>query len=785
MIIAVVLLSATGYLSYRNLSSIVNSIQVDLKPDLRMASIREISMDLEKAQNSIRIYTNTHNNADLKPYYTIISNIDDKVSRLKSECLGDSLVLEQTDTISKLIEKNIVNWNQLLYLYNNRTVVEDLRQLSDKLDSSSLEASKNEKNILKRVFSHTVKNRLGEKEIISNLKEIEQQDSITKERLMRREANLAITSTEIKEQFYDLITKIENEISVLINNKASAANELADKTYIWLAMFSVSGTLLAIIVMFIIVRFVRKTHAYQIALQGSRDEAEQLAKTKELFMANMSHEIRTPVTAISGFTEQLLHEPLDEGTVRSLRIIKSSSDHLAKIINDILDFSKLQNGRLSLERVHFNINQILEDIYALFEKQALRNNTELFYSTGSGTPAVLLGDPHRLKQILINLVSNSVKFTRNGTVRFNVDFINKESSGAELLIVVNDTGIGIDESKIDFIFEDFTQEEMSTTRKYGGTGLGLSIVKKLIELHNGTLDCVSKKNEGTTITCHIPYEQGDESQVKKEIEQPVYVPEEIRNLKMLIVDDEEYNRLLFKTILDRWQVKHREVPDGMEALEILKTERFDLLFMDARMPGIDGLKATQFIRQEMRIMESDMPVICISAASVNEDWVKYRNSGMNAFLPKPFSEETLLTTILSVIQDNDSVTDVGPITSTAIPSGSGEKINLKNLYHISGGDELFVKQMLISFIDSTKSGLNEMQAAVSSGNFEQVAELAHKMMPPCRHLGVSDLASLLKNIEESVHKNIGLQPLTQLAGEAINEFEAISVLITEQIAKIN
>jgi signal transduction histidine kinase/HPt (histidine-containing phosphotransfer) domain-containing protein/CHASE3 domain sensor protein/ActR/RegA family two-component response regulator len=784
MIMAVVLLSATGYLSYRNLSSIVNSIQVDLKPDLRMASIRDISMDLEKAQNSIRIYTNTHNTADLKPYYAIISNIDDKVSRLQSECMGDSLVLQQTDTISKLIEKNILNWNQLLYLYNNRTVVEDLRQLSDKLDSSSLEASKNEKNILKRVFSHTVKNKLGEKEIISNLKEIEQQDSITKERLMRREAKLAITSTEIKEQFYDLITKIENEISVLINTKATAANELADKTYIWLAMFSVSGTLLAIIVMLIIIRYVRKTHVYQIALQSSKDEAEQLAKTKELFMANMSHEIRTPVTAISGFTEQLLHEPLDESTIRSVRIIKSSSDHLAKIINDILDFSKLQNGRLSLERVHFNINQILEDIYALFERQALRNNTELSYSTGSGTPAVLLGDPYRLKQILINLVSNSVKFTRNGRVKFSVDYTLNELSGTELILVVNDTGIGIEESKIDFIFEDFTQEEMSTTRKYGGTGLGLSIVKKLVELHHGTIVCVSKKNEGTTVTCHIPYETGDESLVKKEIEQPVYVPEEIRNLKMLIVDDEEYNRLLFKTILDRWQVIHREVPDGMEALEILKTERFDLLFMDARMPGIDGLKATQFIRQEMKIMESEMPVICISAASVNEDWIKYRNSGMNAFLPKPFSEETLLTTILSVIQDNESVPDDQPIINTGTATGSSDKVDLKNLYHISGGDEQFVKQMLISFIDSTRNGLIEMQEAVNSGKFDPVAELAHKMMPPCRHLGVSDLAILLKKIEESVHNNAESQTLIQLTWEAINEFDTISVLISEQIAKI-
>ena len=785
MILAVVLLSATGYLSYRNLSSIVTSIQLDLKPDLRILSIRKISMDLEKAQNSIRIYTSTHNTLDLKLYYSIISNIDDKVSRLRSECLTDSLVLQQTDTISKLIEKNIVIWNQILYLYNNHTVVEDLKQLSDRLDSSSLEASKTEKNILKRVFSSTNKNRLNEKEIISNLKEIEQQDSITKERLMMRESTLAVTSSEIKEQFYDLITKIENEISGIINAKALAANKLAARTYIWLAMFSVSGTLLAILVMLIIVRYVRKTHVYQIALQTSKDEAEKLARTKELFMANMSHEIRTPVTAISGFTEQLLHEPLDENINRTLKIIKSSSDHLAKIINDILDFAKLQNGRLSLEKVHFTIAQILEDVFALFERNALRNNTSLTYSISPETPYVLLGDPYRLKQIMINLVSNSVKFTKNGMVNLSVDCIKKESSEIELVIEVTDTGIGIEESKIDFIFEDFTQEEMSTTRKYGGTGLGLSIVKKLIELQSGTIVCVSRKNHGTTITCNIPYQTGDEKLVRKEVNPPLYIPEEIRNLKILIVDDEEYNRLLFKTILDRWKVSNHEVANGMEALEILKSDRFDLLFMDARMPGIDGLKATRFIRDEMNITESEMPVICISAASVKEDWQKYRQAGMNAVLPKPFTEETLLTTILSVIKDYEPVTNVEPISEEKIKSTSPDKINLDNLYHISGGDEKFVKQMLVSFIDSTKKGLDEMQEAVKSGRVDSVADLAHKMLPPCKHIGASDLCNLLRKIEENIKKKVEPQALEKLLEETILEFEVVSGLIKDQITKIS
>ena len=785
MIIAVILLSATGYLSYQNLSSIVSSINVDVKPELRLVSIREISMDLEKAQNSIRIYTITNDTLALNPYYTIISNIDEKVSRLRSECMDDTVFLKQTDTISKLIEENIVIWNELLYLNNNQKVVKYLKELSDRLISSGPdEVLQTEKGILKRVLIRNNNSQLNEKELISDLQEIELQDRITKEKMMIREAQLASTGSEIKEQFYDLIGKIENEISGIIKIKALAADKLAHKTYIWLAMFSVSGTLLAVLVMFIIVRFVRKTHAYQVALQNSKEETEKLTRTKELFMANMSHEIRTPVTAISGFTEQLLHEPLDEYTARTLKIIKSSSDHLANIINDILDFSKLQNDKLVLEKVHFSIRQIIEDVYALFERQARRNSTSLSYSLSLETPTVLLGDPYRLKQIMINLVSNSVKFTLKGKVHFTVKSIIKEAGEIELIMEFIDTGIGIEESKLDFIFEDFTQAEMSTTREYGGTGLGLSIVKKLVELHNGTIEYKSRKNQGTEITCRIPYLTGDEKQVKSDVEPPLPIPEEIRNLKILIVDDEEYNRLLFKTILDRWRIKYREAVNGMEALEMVKTDHYDLLFMDVRMPGIDGLKATQFIRDELNIKASEMPVICISAVSINEDWHKYEKAGMNAFLQKPFTEEMLLTTILSVIKDITPVKfSVNSSEGKSKPDGIG-KINLHNLYHIAGGDDQFTKQMLVTFLDTTRKGLKEMHEAVISGQWEPVSDLAHKMLPPCRHIGASVLYNFLRRIEESIQNRVDTQVIETLTKESLKEFEIISELLEEQIAKI-
>jgi signal transduction histidine kinase/CheY-like chemotaxis protein/HPt (histidine-containing phosphotransfer) domain-containing protein len=783
MILAVILLSATCYLLYRNLSLIVSSVHIDADPELRLLSIRDISMDLEKAGNSVRIYTITRDPSDIKPYYKIISNIDEKVSTLRSECIDDSILLEQTDKISNLIEENIVIWNELLVLYKDDKVIENMKQLSEQINIASENNQK--KGILKRVFNRAPKSPMDEETIMNNLNMMVKQDSTTKDELITQESQLAINSSKIKEKFYDLITKMENEVSENIEVKAQIANQIATKSYWWLVMLSISGGLLAMLVLFIIVRYTGKAYSYQTALENSKNEAEKLARTKELFMANMSHEIRTPVTAISGFTDQLLHESFNENIYRSLRIIKSSSDHLVKIIDDILDFSKLQNNKLVLEKVHFRINQILEDVYSLFENQAQQNNIILSYSLSTDTPPVLLGDPYRLKQIMINLVSNAVKFTKNGNVSFTIRSIKKHWDEIDLILEFKDTGIGIDESKLEIIFEDFTQAEMSTTRKYGGTGLGLSIVKKLVELHHGTIDFKSRKNQGTEIICRIPYLAGDEKQLKTDGVLSGSVPEEVSGLKILIVDDEEYNRLLFRKILDRWNVKCKDVVSGMDALEVLKEEQFDLLFMDIRMPGLDGVKTTQFIRDEMKISESDMPIIFISAVPINEDMQKYRNAGMNAFLQKPFTEEILLTTILSALENDTEVALPYSGVTQISRQATEKKIDLKNLYHLSGGDDQFVKQMLVSFINTTQKGLKDMQEAVNSGQPEAVGDLAHKLLSPCRHIGAMDLYNLLSAIDKGIRDNVNTEPVEILAAKSRMEFETVRELLSELIAKMN
>jgi CheY-like chemotaxis protein/HPt (histidine-containing phosphotransfer) domain-containing protein len=231
-------------------------------------------------------------------------------------------------------------------------------------------------------------------------------------------------------------------------------------------------------------------------------------------------------------------------------------------------------------------------------------------------------------------------------------------------------------------------------------------------------------------------------------------------------------------------VKCKEVVNGMDAFEVLKEEQFDLLFMDIRMPGIDGVRTTQFIRDEMKISESDMPIVFISAVPMNEEMQKYRNAGMNAFLQKPFTEEILLTTILAALNNNREVALPYSGESELNKPASENKIDLKNLYHLSGGDDQFVKQMLVSFINTTQKGMKDMQEALNSGQREAVADLAHKLLSPCRHIGAMDLYNLLSAIDKGIRNNVDTEPLEILTAKSLGEFEIIREILSDYISKM-
>ncbi len=781
MTLAILIISATGYLSFRSLSSIVSSIQVKSKPDMRLIIIRQITSDLEKAENSVRMFIHTRKQKDIAPYYSTIALFDSKIERLHDASLNDTVLLNQIDTIRKLMEENIVNWNLMLTLYHNDSVDNYIRKLSARMAVAASNDKEDEGSILRRVFGKKTTITLDQNKIIQDLNAIERQDSIKNTRLLAAEAHLASTGNEIRERFYILVSKMEEEVSNSLKSNALAADKLALQTYRWLAGFTFLGSLLVIMVLIVVARYVRRSRDYQKALIKSKEETEKLALMREQFMANMSHEIRTPVNAIYGFSEQLLHRSFDDKNRQILQIIKSSADHLVKLVNDILDFSKLQAGKIVLERTHFEIKKAFEEVQLLFESRAAEKKTRLYHTISESTPPVLFGDSYRLKQILFNLVGNSVKFTKEGEIHFSVDIQKPSPDGFTLILKVSDTGIGIRQDMQNKVFEDFTQEEIDTSKKYGGTGLGLSIVKKLVELHHGSISLESKKNKGTLITCILPYAKGNAKQLPALI--PILqIPDQFKKLKILIVDDEEYNRLLFKTILDRWNVQYDEAGDGQTAVDLVKTNRYDMVFMDIRMPQLDGLLSTVFIRKELKRSEAELPVIGISATHTAEDIQKFRNAGMNTFLAKPFTEKMLFDVMSSLLKDDYSETAPPVLEEKQVLDPD---IDLSDLYHMANHDKPFIRIMLAQFIESTERGLKEIIESIDKGEVKKAADTAHKISAPCRHVGAKLLYSYMKSIEKFDDRIDGLSELKKLSMDSNKEFEVLKNILQAHLLKMS
>ncbi len=482
------------------------------------------------------------------------------------------------------------------------------------------------------------------KQELSKLEEFRKLDSLTAFKAKRKESALLEKNEVLFSRLNFLISQIEEEENLAMAGEARQADQLANTTYKWLIIFSVSIFFLLIILFFVIINYVRKTRATQKAMLEARVQAENLTRTKEMFIANVSHEMRTPMNAIYGLSDQLLmRKDVSPDLHEQIEIISKSANHLLSVINEILDFSKIQSGKIQLENIDFRLVSVFNEVIQINRYLANKKNIGLKLTIDKSIPDVLKGDPMRLKQVLLNLVSNAIKFTDIGEVRLLVSSVKKNEGNIELIINVEDTGIGIEEDRINYLFEDFTQEDSSTSRKYGGTGLGLAIAKRLILLMGGSISVKSKKGIGTIFTVKLPFAKGT---VNYLLDEEAALKVEVlsyEGIRALIVDDEGYNRLILRLILKKWKIDFEEAENGEIALQKLKKQKFDVVLMDIRMPVMDGISATERIRKDPSI-PADMKIIGLSASNAKEDVEASFAAGMNSFLLKPFHEKSLRKT---------------------------------------------------------------------------------------------------------------------------------------------
>ena len=379
----------------------------------------------------------------------------------------------------------------------------------------------------------------------------------------------------------------------------------------------------------------------------AKTSAENAAKSRQQFLSNMSHEIRTPLNSILGFTNVLLKTELDLQQKEFVDAINTSGKSLNLLINDILDLAKVDAGKMIFEKHPIEIRKSISSIVHSFDMKIREKNLELVEVYDNKIPPILVGDSLRLNQIILNLISNAVKFTHKGKIKLTIKLLQEDKENVTIEFVVSDSGIGIADNKLNSIFNLFEQAEINTSTSYGGTGLGLSIVKQLVEGQGGSVSVKSKLGEGSAFSFILPFGKAN-LKLEEEIIQlnPV---SEIKNLRVLVAEDVALNQLLIKIILNDFGFEHEIVGNGKLAIEKMQTNTYDIILMDLQMPEMNGFEATEYIRKTLK---SHIPIIALTADVITMDVSKCKEFGMDSYISKPIEEKMLYNKIVELVKKN-------------------------------------------------------------------------------------------------------------------------------------
>ena len=470
--------------------------------------------------------------------------------------------------------------------------------------------------------------------------------------------------------------------------------------------------------------------------------AEEAVISKQQFLSNMSHEIRTPMNAIIGFTKVVLKTELSAKQKEYLTAIKISGDSLILLINDILDLAKVNSGKMTFEQTAFKLAHSLKTMLHLFETKVQEKNLQLITKYDENIPAVLVGDAIRLHQIILNLVSNAVKFTSEGTITVSVDLLSQDDDIVRVQISVIDTGIGISPSKVGSVFDNFQQATNSTSRLYGGTGLGLAIVKQLVEAQGGSIKIESEIDKGSTFSFVLDFAKTDQ-EVAHEPE-IVELDIDINSINILVVEDMELNQLLMKTLLDDFGFECDIAANGKLAIEKLKTKTYDIILMDLQMPEMNGFEATEYIRNTMK---SDIPIIALTADVTTVDVQKCKAVGMNDYVSKPVDERLLYSKLISYYKK--PVVIIEQVIEGKTMTEKVKYVDMSYLTKLTKSDPELMSQMINAYLKQTPPLIEAMKKSVADKDWKSLQAAVHKMIPSFSIIGLNpNVLDIAKRIQE-------------------------------------
>jgi two-component system CheB/CheR fusion protein len=520
-----------------------------------------------------------------------------------------------------------------------------------------------------------------------------------------------------------------------------------------------------------LVNDVSRQKKLEISQQQAIEEAKAAALAKDEFLSTMSHEIRTPLNAIIGLSNLLLSNDPRPDQEDRLNVLKFSSQGLLNLINDILDYSKIEAGKVELEQIHFKLPALLDDMCRTYSFQAEHKSNQISCIIDEETPDILLGDPHKLSQVLNNLFSNANKFTENGRIEIKVKLLEQKGEQLKLHFSLNDTGIGIPPDKLQTIFEKFSQADSSTVRRYGGTGLGLSISKALVELLGGSIEVDSRVGEGTVFSFTLPMLVGDPEQLTSEKAATATRPVDLSGeVKILMAEDTGINRMVLQQHLQEWLgIQADEAENGLEAVEKAAQQRYDLILMDIRMPGMDGVEASRRIREQQQ--NAGVPILALTADTRIPDLANGEEELFDQVVTKPFDPDELRALLYRLLPG-----------ASAPPGGksqAGKSTSPKKTDFTQIKERFTDEETRLIFMEKADTALRSFRedyfGGLQEADPERVSDAIHKAKVLFDILGQQDLYEQMSDLRERIFAGGATAETVaeeREAGQALDQLQA-------------
>lgn len=793
-------------------------------PNKKLILLNSALADIYEAESNIRAYNLTHKEDYLNSYFTFLISISDKVDTLlnltkdsqsqklkiktikhllekKENVLEEFIELKKIDSSSVFYERAIKEISKVQAINNqNKPIVSrSITTTTSKRDTVVERASSQKSGLFGKIRSWisgkekkdtTVTKVKVETHIdtvarsgyipdsvvgnvVQILNQIRSEQESAWDLASIKELELLKSDKELMDQIRVIVSLLEHEELSQSYKRSNNAQEVVHKSTIIILALGGAALIMLLLFLAIIFRDITKSTYYRNELYEAKKYAEKLLRVKEQFLANMSHEIRTPLSSIIGLTRQIKKSESDSSHEEYINLLSSTSEHLLSVINDILDFSKIEAGRMRIENLPFNLFEVLNESINTLRQKADEKGLIIELIEEKPVNITIWGDPFRLKQIILNLLSNAIKFTNKGTVSIVAGYLAVTNDFINIQIAVNDTGIGINAEQQALIFEEFTQADPSTTRRYGGTGLGLTIVKKLTEMQGGEVSIDSQINKGTSIKISIPYRlKGEQTEKKPELAKSFSIN---HDLHVLVIDDDDVNRIITVEIFKGLGITAESTGNPSEVSELIEKKEYNIILTDIHMPGISGYDIVDLINNRAY----KIPVIAITANSMIDDPNHFTDRGFADYLIKPFSERELV----KVIEPYIEIQEIAEQHNKQDTNDIG--YDLTDIFRFSGGDMQSAILILSTFLDNTDKNLVDLNNTIHAKDIKTTSAIAHKMKPAFKQFKIYNIAGLLLKIELLDDKKESLRDAKTLCEELNIQIKPIIKSLKKELNKLS